>query len=115
MIRCFIIIIIYKINKTFQVGSSEIPRFSELGIKSESEDKKGKVKVQSEEDLTEGMSQVTDGHSHGSDTSSDVTNHSNGVGPANHVDHDFSVSLPVVSQSANLPMLSDLLSKENVG
>lgn len=84
-----------------------------MGIKSESEDKKEKVKVQSKEDLSEGLSQETSGHSHGSNLSSDVTN--DRVDPSNHVDHDFSVSLPIVSQSANLPMLSDLLSKETVG
>lgn len=106
---------VFKINQIFQVGSSEIPRFSELGITTEAEDKKEKVKVQSEGDSTLGLSQETCGHSHESNTSSDVTDDSCGVDPSNNVDPDFSVSLPIVSQSANLPLLSDLLSKETVG
>lgn len=58
--------------------------------------------MQSEENLTEGLPQETSEHSHGSNMSSDVSISRSVVDPSNHVDHNFSIILPIVSQSATI-------------
>lgn len=58
--------------------------------------------MESEENLTEGLPQETSEQSHGSNMSSDVSIGRSVVDPSNHVDHNFSIILPIVSQSATI-------------